>query len=86
MTHQNPELPDDGSALAGGRREQAFLAQLDHDLRTPLGTMAAALELLREEPLGTSLHTETIAVLQRQVNRLHLLTDRIHEFLQSSDR
>lgn len=60
----------------------AFLEQLDHDLRTPLGTMAAALDLLRAEWPGTAAHAEAFAVLERQITRLHSLTQSLREFSQ----
>lgn len=71
-----------------GAEDLLFLAQLDHDLRTPLGTMAAALELLRgETPISPSpSHAEAVAVLQRQVARLHSLTASLHDFSQRLGR
>jgi signal transduction histidine kinase len=57
-----------------------FLEQLDHDLRTPLGTMAAAVELLRDELPGSPAHMESIAVLERQIARIHALTQKLREF------
>lgn len=71
-----------------GADDLLFLAQLDHDLRTPLGTMAAALELLRgETPISPShAHAEAVAVLQRQVARLHSLTASLHDFSQRLGR
>lgn len=73
-----------------GAEDLLFLAQLDHDLRTPLGTMAAALELLRGEtptsPLPSPSHAEAVAVLERQVARLHSLTASLHDFSQRLGR
>lgn len=85
MTCKSLNSPGAGE-VSGFAREKAFLTQLDHDLRTPLGTMAAALELLRHEPAGTAMHGESIAVLQRQISRLHSLTDALHEFSQTLGR
>jgi signal transduction histidine kinase len=65
---------------------RAFLEQFDHDLRTPIGTMAAAIDLLGNEPPGTPSHAETIAVLQRQLGRLHSLTETLREFSQGLGR
>ena len=78
--------PSDISESATQPDPQAFLERLDHDMRTPLGTMLAALELLRHEPAGTSMHAESIAVLQRQVGRLQSLTDTLRDFAQTLGR
>lgn len=82
MTNQHLREPEGGrpEAPPAAIDSQTFLDQLDHDLRTPLGTMAAALELLRAEPAMTPSQAESIAVLQRQVARLHMLTERLREF------
>jgi signal transduction histidine kinase len=58
----------------------AFLDRFDHDLRTPLGTMAAAVELLRDDPADPALHAASIAVLERQIARMHALTLELREF------
>ena len=76
----NSTTPSLASAAAG---PQAFLEKFDHDLRTPLGTMVAALELLRSEPVGTCMHTESIAVMQRQIEKVCLLTDALREYAQT---
>ena len=76
-------LPPNASALAG---PQAFLEKFDHDVRTPLGTMVAALELLRSEPVGTRMHNQSVAVLQRQIEKVHSLTDALREYAQTLDR
>ena len=78
----------DRPLVALGADDLLFLAQLDHDLRTPLGTMAAALELLRgETPTSPShSHAEAVAVLERQVARLHSLTASLHDFSQRLGR
>ena len=60
----------------------AFLRQFDHDLRTPLGTMAAAVDLLRDEAPASVSHAESIAVLERQIARLHALTQSLREYAQ----
>lgn len=66
--------------------DMAFLERLDHDLRTPIGTMAAALELLRGDIGTVPSHVEAIAVLERQVARLHALTASLHDFSQRLGR
>jgi signal transduction histidine kinase len=68
------------AAYAPQPSQHDFLEKLDHDLRTPLGAMAAALELLRHEQAGTSMHAESIAVLERQIGRLLSLTDNLRDF------
>jgi signal transduction histidine kinase len=60
----------------------AFLNQFDHDLRTPLGTMAAVVELLRDEMPASDKCTESIAVLERQIIRVHGLAEALREFSQ----
>lgn len=71
---------EDAAASAPRPAQHDFLEKLDHDLRTPLGAMVAALELLRHEPAGTPMHAESIAVLERQIGRLLSLTDTLREF------
>lgn len=54
---------------------------LNHDFRTPIGTMATALELLRAG--GTQFSDddlETLEVLQRQVSKLTGLAESLHDF------
>ena len=55
------------------------LEKLDHDFRTPLGSLATAMELLRTEPAGSEIHEEAMTVLERQIARLHSLTDEWHD-------
>lgn len=66
--------------------DMAFLERLDHDLRTPIGTMAAALELLRGDMGAVPSHVEAVAVLERQVARLHSLTESLRDFSQRLGR
>ena len=54
---------------------------LNHDLRTPIGTIATALELLRAG--GTHFDSddlETLDVLQRQVAKLMSLAEALRDF------
>jgi signal transduction histidine kinase len=85
MTSTNSQ-PAAGAGATGDDVAHAgirvFLEQLDHDLRTPLGTMAAAVELLRSEQPGTPSHAETLALLQRQIGRMHSLTETLRNFSQ----
>jgi signal transduction histidine kinase len=87
-----PPPPDVASAIPpptpspGDASSLAFLKQFEHDLRTPLGTMAAAVELLRDEPPHSETHDESIAVLERQIARIHVLTQALREFSQGLER
>jgi signal transduction histidine kinase len=74
------------SATASDASPTTFLHRLDHDLRTPLGTMAAAVDLLRDEPPHTQTHAEAIAVLERQIARLHALAQSLRDFVRASDQ
>ena len=53
--------------------------QLDHDLRTPVGTLAAAVELLgtreHDDPI---VRGETLRVMERQLQRLRRLAEDLH--------
>ncbi|VWX62492.1 hypothetical protein VARIO8X_60292 [Burkholderiales bacterium 8X] len=44
--------------------------QIDHDLRTPLGTIASALALMEAAPDDTVLRAEALQVIARQVGRI----------------
>ncbi|WP_077003228.1 histidine kinase dimerization/phospho-acceptor domain-containing protein [Variovorax sp. KK3] len=54
--------------------------RLDHDLRTPLGTLAAALDLLTSTEARTDpgLRHETLCVMQRQLTRLGVLANELN--------
>ena len=87
MTSTNSGVAEaNGTTVAPPPTAVAFLQQLDHDLRTPLGTMAAALDLLRSEPPGSAMHGDALAVMQRQLARLHSLTESVREFSQGLAR
>jgi len=65
-----------------GQARLALRAQrLDHDLRSPIGTMAVALELLRTSD-DSATQREAMQVLERQVARMTSLTEQLHEFAQ----
>ena len=50
--------------------------RINHDLRTPLGTLGAALDLLLGEETGDAvIDAETRRVMQRQLTRLGTLVD-----------
>ena len=53
--------------------------QLDHDLRTPIGTVEAALEILRTSAeRDPALRDETLQLMSRQVARLKVLVHGVH--------
>ena len=78
--------PFERSSLHYASRSEAFeagnksLRQLDHDLRTPLGTVHAALDILRSTAdRDGALRNETLALMDRQVARLRSLVQSLHE-------
>ncbi|MGJ7543342.1 histidine kinase dimerization/phospho-acceptor domain-containing protein [Variovorax sp. LT1R16] len=69
----------DIAALRERMAHQAHTArQLDHDLRSPVGAMAVALELLRTTD-DLALREEALRVFGRQIARMNTLTQRLHE-------
>ena len=58
--------------------------RLEHDLRSPIGAMAVALELLRTAE-DSATRCEAMQVLERQVARMTSLTEQVHEFAQGLD-
>jgi signal transduction histidine kinase len=55
--------------------------RLEHDLRSPVGAMAVALELLRTSD-DSATQLEAVQVLERQIARMTSLTEQVHEFAQ----
>jgi len=55
--------------------------RLEHDLRSPIGAMAVALELLRTAE-DSATRCEALQVLERQVARMTSLTEQVHDFAQ----
>ena len=55
--------------------DAANAARLDHDFRTPIGTLSAALELLRDAPDDAALRSDALNVMSRQIGRLLELTN-----------
>jgi signal transduction histidine kinase len=75
-----PSAVEDFADLQARMANQAREArQLDHDLRSPVGAMAVALELLRTTD-DAELRREAMDVLARQVARMNTLTQRVHDF------
>ncbi|RYZ11584.1 MAG: hypothetical protein EOO24_05915 [Comamonadaceae bacterium] len=65
-------------AQQAARREAASRARrLDHDLRTPIGTLAAALALASGNA-DPDLQQEVQGVMQRQIGRLTGLAQELH--------
>jgi signal transduction histidine kinase len=62
--------------LNADRRKDEFLAMLGHELRTPLGAIKAAADLLRSEQGETSTRRRAYALIERQVRLMtHLVDD-----------
>jgi len=81
------------SAPATGQDELASLrtdrihhaeraSRLDHDMRTPIGTMATALEWMNTTLDEPDSQAEARQVIGRQVNRMIALTEELHELAQ----
>lgn len=65
----------------------ARMRRLDHDLRTPIGTVATALDLLRAGGTGAAgPDEETMQVLERQVARLTGIADALRDLAEASSR
>lgn len=71
-----------GEALVTARR---FSADAAHELKTPLTTIRAELELLAEEPLATP-HAEAVEKLRKRVLALGRLVERLLALATASDR
>ena len=64
---------------AGAARERQFLADASHELRTPLALMSTELQWVLHRPRGPEETSTVMASLQRQVDRLVGLSDRLLE-------
>ncbi|WPH16143.1 histidine kinase dimerization/phospho-acceptor domain-containing protein [Variovorax paradoxus] len=88
LRHRARSVRAAAELAAAHEARQARLAaqarQLEHDLRSPIGAMAVALELLRTSDDG-AVQREAVAVLERQVARMTSLTERLHEFARGLD-
>ena len=78
----SPELTE-LTELAGLRADMARHAdrasQLDHDLRTPIGTVATALQWMNTAVDEPDSQAEGREVIGRQVTRLTKLTEELHD-------
>jgi len=81
----SPELTEltELTELAGLRADMARHAdrasQLDHDLRTPIGTVATALQWMNTAVDEPDSQAEGREVIGRQVTRLTKLTEELHD-------
>jgi PAS domain S-box-containing protein len=57
------------------RRKDEFLAVLGHEMRTPLGAIRNALELLGDSPNANPVETAAIGMIRRQVGQLAYFVD-----------
>lgn len=60
--------------------------RLDHDFRTPIGTAAAALEVLRTAKDDLTMQTEACNVISRQLARMTGLTEELREIARGLGR
>lgn len=76
------------AALHRARALHAMRAnRLDHDLRTPIGTIAAAMELLdAARPADAALQAEARRVIDRQLCHMTELTESLREFARELGR
>ena len=70
-------MQTEGTALAWGEIAQR-LSRLEHALRTPVGTVVAALELMKgaADPAGRE---NTVQVMERQVRQLTSQLEQLHD-------
>ena len=60
------------------------LARLDHDLRTPIGTLMAAVNVLERAPEGP-MRSEALQVLSRQLGRFGSFAEALHRLSRELD-
>jgi signal transduction histidine kinase len=53
---------------------------IDHDLRTPIGTIASAVALLRARP--EAFHQDACDIIERQVERLTGIVHALHQLVE----
>jgi signal transduction histidine kinase len=73
----------DAAGGDGGDLPQELLATLGHELRSPLGSMCTALDLLQHEDADDSMRGQLLAMLRRQVDHLGRLVQDLIESAQT---
>ncbi|MGE0192434.1 MAG: response regulator [Planctomycetota bacterium] len=63
------------TAREESRRQEAFLSVLAHELRNPLATLAAGVEVLKQPFGGPEGHAELLGAMERQLRQLVRLVD-----------
>jgi len=80
-SHMNPPpgMPDPAlEAQRGGRLQRAYLAVLAHELRTPLGAIAAAVEVLARMGGQATAEVRAREVIKRQVQHLTAMLESLY--------
>ena len=79
MTVRSPQEPTAAPPLSGGLDEIVLrLRALEHAMRTPVGTLAAALELLTTATDRQSA-ASAAEIMERQVRQLTTQLERLHD-------
>ena len=60
---------------AGADAHARTAARIDHDLRTPIGTLMSAIELMRAQPGDAALRAEALDVMTRQAAQMTALAE-----------
>lgn len=60
-------------------------ARIDHDLRTPIGTLMSAIELMRAQPDDAGLRAEALEVMTRQAARMTGLAESLRTLARQLD-
>ena len=75
----SPELTELAGLRADRIRHADRASQLDHDLRTPIGTVATAIQWMNTAVDEPDSQAEGREVIGRQVTRLIKLTEELHD-------
>lgn len=86
VSRPRPVSATDREELASLKADRVLLAarasQLDHDMRTPIGTLATALDWMNTSLDEPGSQAEAREVMGRQVNRMRGLTEELHKLAQ----